>query len=214
MSIESVTPSNHLILCPPLLLPSIFLSIRVLSSESALHIRWPKYWSFSFSISPSNGYSGFISFRIDWFDLQSSLAPQLKCINSSVLILLYDPTLTSIHDYWKNHSFDICFDTVQPDPQSLACNLVVVSALWGFVESKGVEHHLALPQSSTEISVDNIVSRTEGSQTFKSQDCFTFLKLVENPKELCFCGSYLLVFTEFDSKLITFKNILFIKSFK
>ena len=70
MSIELVMPSNHLILCHPLLLlPLIFTSIRVFSNESALRIRWPKYWSFSFSISPSNEYSGFISFRIDWFDL-------------------------------------------------------------------------------------------------------------------------------------------------
>ena len=70
MSIESVMPSNHLILCHPLLLlPSIFPSYRVFSSESVLHIRWPKYWSFSFSISSSNDYSGLISFRIDWFDL-------------------------------------------------------------------------------------------------------------------------------------------------
>ena len=69
MSIESVMPSNHLILCRPLLLPSIFPSIRVFSNESALCIRWPKYQSFSFSISPSNEYSGLISFRIDWFDL-------------------------------------------------------------------------------------------------------------------------------------------------
>ena len=70
MSIESVMPSNHLILCRPLLLlPSIFPSIRVFSSESALHIRWPKYWSFSFSSSPSSEYSGLISFRIDWFGL-------------------------------------------------------------------------------------------------------------------------------------------------
>ena len=70
MSIESVMPSSHLILCCPLLLlPSIFPSIRVFSNESALHIRWPKYWSFSFSISPSNEYSGLISFRMDWFDL-------------------------------------------------------------------------------------------------------------------------------------------------
>ena len=70
MSIESVMPSNHLILCYPLLLlPSIFPSIRVFSNESVLHIRWPKYWSFSFSISTSNEYSGLISFRIDWLDL-------------------------------------------------------------------------------------------------------------------------------------------------
>ena len=70
MSIESVMPSNHLVLCPPLLLlPSIFLSIRVFSNKLALCIRWPNYWSFRVSISPSNGYSGLISFRIDWFNL-------------------------------------------------------------------------------------------------------------------------------------------------
>ena len=68
MSIQLVMPSNYLILCCPLLLPSIFPSIRVISSESAFHIRWPKHWSFSFSISPSNEYSGLIPFRIDWFD--------------------------------------------------------------------------------------------------------------------------------------------------
>ena len=73
MSIESVMPSNHLILCLPFLfLPSIFPSIRIFSSESALHIRWPRYWSFSFSISPSNEYSGLISFRMDWLDLLAS----------------------------------------------------------------------------------------------------------------------------------------------
>ena len=69
MSIESVLPSNHLILCCPLLLPSIFPNIRVFSNESALHIKWPKYWNFSFNISPSNEYSGLISFRMDWLDL-------------------------------------------------------------------------------------------------------------------------------------------------
>ena len=114
MSIELVMPSNHLILCHPLLLPpSIFPSIRVFSSESIFCITWPKYWSFSFSISPSNEYSRFISFRMDWLDLlavqgtlKSSPAPQFENINSSVLSLLYGPTLTSIHDYWKNHSFD------------------------------------------------------------------------------------------------------------
>ena len=104
MSIESVMPSNHLILCSPLLLlPSIFPSIRIFS-ESALCIRWPKYWNFSFIISPSNEYSGFISCRIDWFDLFA--VQGFKSINSLVLSFLYSPTLTSIHDYWKNHSFD------------------------------------------------------------------------------------------------------------
>ena len=105
---------NHLILCSPLLfLPSIFPRVRVFSNESVLCISWPKYWSFSFSISSSNEYSELISFRIDWFGLlavqgtlEASLTPQLKSINSSVLSFLYGPTLTSINDYWKNYSFD------------------------------------------------------------------------------------------------------------
>jgi len=103
----------HLILCCPLLLPSVFLSIRVFPSESVLPIRWPKYWSFSFSISPSNEYSGLTSFRIYRFDLlavqgtqESSITPQFKNIGSLVVNFLYGPTLTSIDDYWKNHSFD------------------------------------------------------------------------------------------------------------
>ena len=91
MSIESVMPSNHLILCCPLLLlPSIFPSIRVFSNESALHIRWPKCWSFSFSISPSSEYSGLISFRIHWFDLlavQGTLKSLLQHHNSKASIL-------------------------------------------------------------------------------------------------------------------------------
>ena len=112
MSIESVMPSNHLILCHPLLLPSIFPSIRVFSNESVLRIRWPKDWSFSFSISPSNEHSGLISFKMDWLDLLAvqgtlkSPTPQFKSINSSALSFLHSPTLTSIHDYWKNHSLD------------------------------------------------------------------------------------------------------------
>ena len=114
MSVKSVMPSNHLILCRPLLfLPSIFPSIRVFSNESALHIKWPKYWSLSFNISPSNEHPGLISFRMDWLDLlavqgtlESSPTPQFKSINSSVLSFLYSPTLTSIHAYWKNHSLD------------------------------------------------------------------------------------------------------------
>ena len=115
MSIKSVMPSNHPTLCHPLLLPpSIFPSIRVFSSESVLCIRWPKYRSFSFSISPSNKYSGLISFRIDWLDLlavQGTLKSLLqhhkfKSINSLALRFLYSPVLTSICDYWKNHSFD------------------------------------------------------------------------------------------------------------
>ena len=138
MSIESVMPSNHLILCQPLLLlPSIFPSIRVFSNELALRIRWPKYWSFSFDISPSNEYPGLISFRMDWLDLlavQGTLKSLLQHHSSKASILRHSasfmvqlkqvflnrtsnsqlkttsthtsPTLTSIHDYWKNHSLD------------------------------------------------------------------------------------------------------------
>ena len=114
MSIESVIPSNHLnFLHPLLLLPSIFPSIRDFSNESAVCTKWPKYWSFSFSISRSSEYSGLISFRIDWFDLlavqgtlESSPTPLFKSINSSPLSFLYGPTLTALHDNWKNHSFD------------------------------------------------------------------------------------------------------------
>ena len=97
MSIESVMPCNHLILCHPLLLlPSVFPSIRVFSNESVLRIKWPKYWSFSFNISPSSEYSGLILFRIDWFDIvsvqeilkSSSPTPQFKGINCLALRLL------------------------------------------------------------------------------------------------------------------------------
>ena len=119
MSIESLMPSNHLILlCPRLLLPSVCPSIRVFSSESDLCIRWPKYWSLRFSTSPSNEYSGLISFRIDWFDLLAvqgthksllqhhiSMASILRC---SAFFMVQ---LTSMHDYWKYHSSeetDLC----------------------------------------------------------------------------------------------------------
>ena len=112
MSVDMVMPSNHLILCHPLLLvPSILPIIRVFSNESDFRIRWSKCWSFS--ISSSNEYSGLISFRMAWLDLlavqdsqESSTTPQFKSINSSALSFPYSPTLTSIHDYWKHHSFD------------------------------------------------------------------------------------------------------------
>ena len=109
MSTESVMPSNQLILCHLLLLPSIFPSIGVFSSELVLHIRWTKSWSFSFNISPSNEYSVLISFRMDWFDLlavQGTLKSLLQHHSSKVLSFLYGLTFTSIHDYWENHSFD------------------------------------------------------------------------------------------------------------
>ena len=108
---DAIQPSH------PLLTPSppIFnlFSIRVFSKESVLRIRWPKYWSFSLNISPSNEYSGLISFRMDWLDLlavqgtlKSLIQVQFKSINSSALSFLYSATVTSIRDYWKNHSLD------------------------------------------------------------------------------------------------------------
>ena len=115
MSIESVMPSNHLILCHSLLfLPSILPSIRVFSNELVLHIRQPKYWNFSFNLSPSNEHPRLISFRMDWLDLlavQGTLKSLLQHHSSKASILwssafFFSPTFTSIHDYWKNHSLD------------------------------------------------------------------------------------------------------------
>ena len=115
MSIESGMPSSHLILCRPLLLlPPIPPSIRVFSTESTLCMRWPKYWSFSFSIIPSKEIPGLISFRMDWLDLlavQGTLKSLLQHHSSKASILsalsfLHSPTLTSIHDHRKNHSLD------------------------------------------------------------------------------------------------------------
>ena len=114
MSIKSEMPSNHLILCHPLLLPpSIFPRSRVFSNESVLCIRWPKYWSFSFSISPSNEYSGLISFRMDWLALlavQGTLKSLLQHHSLKASILqgsgFFTVQLSSIHDHWKNHSLD------------------------------------------------------------------------------------------------------------
>ena len=104
--------TSHLLSSPSP--PTFNPSIRVFSSELVLRIRWPKYWSFSFNISPSNEHPGLISFRMDWLDFlavqgnpqESSPTPQFKRIDSSALSFLYSQTLTSIRDYWKNHSFD------------------------------------------------------------------------------------------------------------
>ena len=111
--LQLVMPSNHLILCCPHLPPSIFPSIRIFLNESVLCIRWPKYWSFRFSISPSNEYAGFTSFRIDWFSLfavQGTLKNLLQHHNSKASILrcsaFFMVQHSSIHDYWTNYSFD------------------------------------------------------------------------------------------------------------
>ena len=115
MSLQLVMPSNHVILCHPLLLlPSIFPSIRVFSNKSVLHIRWPKYWSFSFSISPSNEYSGLISLRMDWLDLlavQETLKTLLQHHSSKASVLRYSAffVVQLSHPYMttgKNHSLD------------------------------------------------------------------------------------------------------------
>ena len=113
---DAIQPS-HLLSSPSP--PALSLpSIRVFSNDSALHIRWPKYWSFSFDISPSNEHPGLISFRMDWLDLlavQGILKSLFKSISSLVLSLPYGPTLTSIHAYWKNHSFDYTDFCLQND---------------------------------------------------------------------------------------------------
>ena len=123
MSIESMMPFNHLVLCRPLLLlPSIFPSIRVFSNESALCSRWPKYWRFSFNISPSNEHPGLISFRMDWLDLlavQGTLKSLLQHHSSKASIFWHSAffivqLFMSIHDCWKNHSFnqmDLCWQS-------------------------------------------------------------------------------------------------------
>ena len=116
-SIKSMMPSNHLILCRPLLLlPSIFPSIRIFSNESALHIRWPKYWSFSFNISPSNEHPGLISFRMDWLDLCAVLGTlksllqhyssktSILCCSAFFIVQLADPSICA----WKTTTLTIC----------------------------------------------------------------------------------------------------------
>ena len=123
MSIESVMPSKRLILCHPLPLPpSIFPSIRVFSNESALHMRWPKYWSFSFNISPSNEHPRLIFFRMGWLNLlaiQGTLKSLLQHHSSKASSLLHSAffivQLTSTHDYWKNHSLDYMDLCLQSD---------------------------------------------------------------------------------------------------
>ena len=132
MSIESVMPSNHLILCRLLLLlPSIFPSIRVFSNESALRIRWPKYWKFSFNISPSNEYSDW--FHLGWTGLISLQSKELSRVFSNTTVqkhhylalsFLYNPTIKPIpiHDCWKNHGFE-CMDFYQQNDVSVICCL-------------------------------------------------------------------------------------------
>ena len=141
MSIESVMPANHLIFCGPLLLlPSIFPSIRVFSNDSALRIRWPKCWSFSFSISPSNEYSRLISFTMDWFDLlaaQGALKSLLQHHSSKGSVLWHSAffMVQLSHDYWKNHSFEY-MDLYWPSNLSLLFNTLSSFAIAFLPRSK------------------------------------------------------------------------------
>ena len=146
-------PSSHLILRHPLLLvPPIPPSIRVFSNEPTLHMRWPKYWRFSFSIISSKEIPGLISFRMDWLDLlavrgilKSSAAPQFKSINSSALSLLYGTTLTSVHDYWKNHSYDYSDLYLQSDVSAFFIHCLGGSQLFfqgaSTFSFRGCSHH-------------------------------------------------------------------------
>ena len=142
MSIELVMPSNHHILYRSLLLlPSILPSIRVFSNESALRIGWPKYWSFSFNISPSNEHPGLICFRMDWLDLlavqgtlKSFPTSQFKSISSSAFSFLYSPTLTSIHDYWEKIA--LTRRTFVGKVMSLLFNMLPISVIASLPRSK------------------------------------------------------------------------------
>ena len=154
MSIESVMPSNHLVICHSfLLLPSVFPSIRDFSNESAFLIKWPKYWNFSFSISPSNEYSELISFRI---------TPQFKNIDSSVFSLLYGPTLTSIHNYWKNHNFNCMGLCCQSGISAFKC-LGVSRFVIAF-----------LPRTKSLFMATVIICNDFGAQEKKIWHCFYF----------------------------------------
>ena len=154
--------------CPLLLLPSIFSSIRVFSKESALRIRWLKYWSFSFSISPSNEYSELISFRVDWFDLlavQGTFKSLLQHHSSKVWILwqlaffiIQLSTLTSVHDYWKNHSFDYT-DVSMVHPFSIYSS---GSDLWLFPVTSSYDSLILV--SSTHYSGHTAETGGEGAQ--------------------------------------------------
>ena len=168
MFIESVMPSNHPILCHSLLLLlSIFPSIRFFSNELALRIRWPKYWSFSFSISPSNEYSGLISFRIDWFDLlavQGTLKSLLRHHSLKVSILWCSaffidcPTLTSIHDYWENHSFDYTALLAKGSLCILICYLSLLSS-----ESLLVFYPVQTEDNSTTLRVTKRIDNAQSA---------------------------------------------------
>ena len=174
MSIDLVMLSNCLILCCPLLfLSSVFPSMRVFSNESVLCIRWPKYWSFS--ISPSHEYSGLVSFRIDWLDLltvQGTLKSLLQHHSSKASILwcsafFISPTLTSIHDYWKNHSFDYGDLCQQSDVSAFQYTVWVC---WNFRSKEQASFNSWL-QSPSAVILEPKKIKSVTASTFSSSVC-------------------------------------------
>ena len=192
MSIDLVMPSKHLILCHPLLLlPSVLPSTRVFSNESALLIRWPKYWSFSFNISPSNEYSGLISFRkwLVWSPCcprdsqESSPAPQFKSINSSLLSSLYGPTLTSVHDYWKTRA--LTMQTCVREVMSLLFNMLSRFVIAFLPRSKRVL--IAWLQSSSSVILEPKKIRSVIVLTFSLSSRVLFSELISRFLNWCKC---------------------------
>ena len=173
--VHRVGDAIHLILCHPFLLPSVFPIVRVFSKESVLRIRWPKYYSFSFSISLSDEYSELISFRINCFDLlcypkdsqDSSPALQFKSINSLALSFLCSPIVTSIHDYWKSHSFDymeLCWQMM-----SLLFNMLSRFVIGFLLRSK----HLLISclQSLSTVILESKKRKSVSASTFSPSIC-------------------------------------------
>ena len=175
MSIELVMPSNHLILCHPLLLPSIFLSIRIFSSESVLHIKWPKYWSFSFNISPSNEYSGLISFRIDWLDLfavQKTLKSLLQHHSSKASILWCSAFfIVQLSHLYMTTGKNIALIrwTFVGKVMSLLFNMLPRPGMLWFMGSQRVGHNSATELNWTEFG---------HSFTSKEQESFYFMAAI------------------------------------
>ena len=174
MSIESVMPSNHLILCPPLLFPlSICLSIRVFSNESVLHIRWSKYWSFSFSISPSNEYSGLISFRMDWLDLAVQGTPKsfLQHHSSKASILQRS-----------------AFSVVQLSHLCMTTGKIIALAIWTFVGK-------VMPLLFNMLSRFVIVFLPKSKRLFISWLQSLSTVILEAKKIICHCFHFFLIYS-------------------
>ena len=191
MPIESVMPSNHLILCHPLLLPSTFPSIRVFSNESALLIRWPKYWSFSFNISPSNEYPGLISFRIDWFDLlavQGTLKSLLQHHNSKASI----PHCSALFMVQHSHPYmttgktrALMMQTCVREVMSLLFNMLSRSVIAFLSRSKRV--YISWLQSSSSVILEPKKIRSVIVFTFSPSSRVLFSELISRFLNWCKC---------------------------